>query len=158
MKRYRMLLAPLLALALPLSALADAPESTAQIQTDLRDGQAPGSITPQVMRNLAVSVFDPFPAVVSAAGTTQGTATVLTSQFNIITTCASGAGVMATSYYTKVWNATSTVSARPGTCSEWRVNRRKFPLLEPSSVAPEGGLRVRCGDPPPGRAAAEMAY
>ena len=84
MKRYRMLLAPLLglALALPLSALADAPESTAQIQTDLRDGQAPGSITPQVMRNFAVSVFDPFPAVVSAAGTTQGTATVLMSQFN----------------------------------------------------------------------------
>jgi Phage integrase, N-terminal SAM-like domain len=50
------------------------------------------------------------------------------------------------------------VSARPGTCSEWRVNRRKLALLEPSSVAPEGGSRVRCGDPRPGRAAAEMEY
>src|SRR3954452_17886286 len=33
------------------------------------------------------------------------------------------------------------VSARSGTCSERRVNRRKLALLEPS-VAPEGGSRV----------------
>src|SRR4051812_27314304 len=52
---------------------------------------------------------------------------------------------------------TSIVSARSGTCSERRVNRRKLALLEPS-VAPEGGSRVRCGDPRPGRAAAEMEY
>jgi hypothetical protein len=138
MKRYRMLLAPLLALALPLSALADAPESTAQIQTDLRDGQAPGSITPQVMRNFAVSVFDPFPAVVSAAGTTQGTATVLTSQFNIITTCASGAGVMATSYYTKVWNATSNAClVYPISGAQFNSNGPNSPISVPAGGAAE---------------------
>jgi len=48
------------------------------------------------------------------------------------------------------------VNARPGTCSERRMNRRKLALLEPASVAPEGGLHVRYGDPCPGRAAAEM--
>jgi hypothetical protein len=109
MKRHRRLLAHLLglALALPLSAHADAPESTTQIQNDLRDGQAAGSITPQVIRNFAVSMFNPYPAAVSAAGTTQGTATVLTAMFNVITACTSGQGVMATSYYTKIWNATT---------------------------------------------------
>jgi hypothetical protein len=34
------------------------------------------------------------------------------------------------------------VSVRPGACSERRANRRKFALLEPSPVAPEGGWRV----------------
>jgi len=109
MKRHRRLLPYLfgLALALPLPARADAPESTSQIQNDLRDGQSAGSITPQVIRNFAVSVFNPYPAVVSAAGTTQGTATVLTSMLNVITACTSGQGVMATSYYTKIWNASA---------------------------------------------------
>ena len=93
--------------ALPVCAYADTPESTSQIQTDLRDGQAAGSITPQVIRNFAVSMFNPFPAAVSAAGTTQGTATVLTAMFNVITSCTSGQGVVATTYYTKIWNATA---------------------------------------------------
>lgn len=45
------------------------------------------------------------PVVVSAAGATQGTATVLSSQFNIVTLVAPGTGVIATAGFTKIWNA-----------------------------------------------------
>jgi hypothetical protein len=126
------------ALALPLSAYADTPESTAQIQNDLRDGQPAGSITPGVIRNFAVSVFNPYPTVVSAAGTTQGTATVLTSQFNIIATCAAGAGVMATSYYTKIWNTTANAClVYPTSGAQFNTNGTNQPISVPAGGAAE---------------------
>ena len=105
--RFLRWLAPALVMAVALAAYADAPESTSQIQNDLRDGQPTGSITPQVIRNFAVSMFNPYPAQVSAAGANQAGATQLTSMFNVITSCTSGQGVIATTYYTKIWNATA---------------------------------------------------
>lgn len=45
------------------------------------------------------------PSFVSSAGTSQNTATILTSRFNVITVVAPGSGVMVTTTYAKVWNA-----------------------------------------------------
>jgi hypothetical protein len=41
---------------------------------------------------------------VNAGGTTQGTATALTVQRNVITVCAAGAGVIVTLVYHKIFN------------------------------------------------------
>lgn len=66
-----------------------------------------GNITPQVMRNVNASVLNIAPAIVSAAGTNFGTATVLTNPINIVTSCSAGQGVVATAAYTEVWNETA---------------------------------------------------
>lgn len=58
----------------------------------------------QVAVGFTASVLSIVPAVVSAAGTTQGTATPLTSQSVIVTVSGSGAGVVATLPYHKVFN------------------------------------------------------
>jgi hypothetical protein len=63
-----------------------------------QDGQAAGSITAQDMRDLIVTMaamagYGATVSTVSAAGTSQGTATLLTTYNNIATTVASGTGV-----------------------------------------------------------------
>lgn len=50
------------------------------------------------------TAYNTLSAVVSAAGTTQNTATLLPSQNAIVTVCASGAGVIATLPYHKVYS------------------------------------------------------
>lgn len=63
-----------------------------------------GNYTNQNQRDFIISVHNIVPGVVSAAGTTQGTAAVMTVQSIIVTVCASGAGVVATQPYHKVYN------------------------------------------------------
>lgn len=68
------------------------------LQSILQDGQAAGSITPQDMREVVASIaqwagFGETYATASAAGTNQGSATVLTSYATVVTTVASGTGV-----------------------------------------------------------------
>lgn len=72
--------------------MANTRETITQLLAEAADGQAPGSYTLQDLRNVIVSeLLDA--GSVSAAGTNSGTATVLTSQTNVITTVASGTGV-----------------------------------------------------------------
>lgn len=63
-----------------------------------------GNYTNQNQRDFIVSVFNILPTVVSAAGTTQGSATPLTSQNNVVTVCASGAGIIATLPFHKIYS------------------------------------------------------
>ncbi len=65
---------------------------------------ATNNYTNQNQRDFIVSVFNIVPAVVSAAGTTQGTATPLTAQNNVITICTAGAGVVATLPFHKIYS------------------------------------------------------
>lgn len=74
------------------------------LTNEFQDGQPAGSISAQDMRDFVVSMHNIVPTIVSAAGTTQGTAVVLTAQSNIVTVCAAGAGVVATAGYTKVYS------------------------------------------------------
>jgi len=65
-----------------------------------QDGQVAGSITPQDMRDFIVTMAamagwgDPTMTTAAAAGTTQGTATVLASYRTLVTTGALNSGVM----------------------------------------------------------------
>lgn len=60
MKSSLIKIAAIVALVLPISVAnaTDTPQTTAQLQNALRDGQPAGSITPQIIRNLAVSVLN----------------------------------------------------------------------------------------------------
>lgn len=79
------------------------PQAQSVLNTAMADNTT-GLITEAVLRNFNASVHNIVPVTVSAAGTTQGGATALTSQSNIITVCAAGAGVVATLPYHKVYN------------------------------------------------------
>lgn len=79
-------------------------KTDAALLAEMPTGGPAGGIIPADLQDLIVSKLSVYPNVVSAAGTTQGTATVLTEMFNIVTTVAAGAGVMVTASYTKVWN------------------------------------------------------
>lgn len=86
--------------------MVDTPRTQAFLTGTLfPDGSPQGFITPQSERDFIVSVLNVVPAIVSAAGTTQGTATALTAQLNVVTTVAAGTGVVATATYTEIWNA-----------------------------------------------------
>lgn len=85
--------------------MVDTPLSAAGIAAGITDTGVAGRVTTTIVREGFEGSFNWVPAAVSAAGTTQGTATVLTSQFNVVTTVAAGTGVVATSGYTKIWNA-----------------------------------------------------
>lgn len=85
--------------------MTDTPLSLSQIIADIADTGSAGRITPAIVRQAFEAEFNTVPASVSAAGTTQGTATVLTSMFNVVTTVAAGTGVMAPTGYSKTLNA-----------------------------------------------------
>jgi hypothetical protein len=85
--------------------MVDTPLTLAQIIADIADTGSAGRITPAIVRQAFEAEFNTVPAIVSAAGTTQGTATVLTSQLNIVTTVAAGTGVVAPAGYAKTINA-----------------------------------------------------
>lgn len=85
--------------------MVDTPRTQAFILNRFRDGQTQFSVLLQDERDFIVSTLNVVPASVSAAGTTQGGATVLTAQFNVVTAVAAGSGVMATANYTKIWNS-----------------------------------------------------
>lgn len=99
--------------------MVDTPRSQAALITASADNTT-GDYTNQNQRDLIVSVLNIVPSVVSAAGTTQGTATVLTAQSNYVTVCAAGAGVVATSGYTKVYNrGANPVLVYPISSAKW---------------------------------------
>lgn len=58
-------------------------------------------------KDLIVSTLNILPSAVSAAGTNQTTATPLPSQVSVVTVCVSGAGVIATMPYHKLYNRTA---------------------------------------------------
>lgn len=79
-----------------------------------------------------VDVASTAPAVVAAAGTTQGTATVLSAQFNIITTVAAGTGVVANSTYTKIWNfGANDLKVYPLPTMQFNTEGTNIPILVP---------------------------
>jgi hypothetical protein len=73
--------------------MADLVRTVSYLQNALRDGQPDGAIVPQTIRDLVVSVMSAAVGI-TAAGTTQGTATALTATINIVTTVSSGTGVI----------------------------------------------------------------
>jgi hypothetical protein len=75
--------------------MTDTVQNAPTLQNTFRDGQAAGSIDPQDVRNLIVSVLSALTGI-SAAGTTQSGATALTNLINIVSTVASGSGVVLT--------------------------------------------------------------
>lgn len=102
------------------------------LTTEFQDGQAPGSISPQDMRDIIVSTLNVIPAVITAAGTTQGTGTVLTAQSNIVTVCAAGAGVVATAGYTKIYSrGTDAVLVYPILGAQWEGLAANAPISVP---------------------------
>lgn len=72
--------------------MVDTVRNAPYLQNIFRDGQPAGSITPQDVRDFIVSTLS-FQAGISAAGTTQATATALSNWWNVVTTVASGSGV-----------------------------------------------------------------
>ena len=80
------------------------PQQTLPAMLALLPSGVPNAVSAAVMRQFGVSAFNIVPTVVSAAGTTQGTATGLTTHSNVVTVCAAGAGVVATLPFHKVYN------------------------------------------------------
>ena len=83
-------------------------------------------------------------ATVSAAGTTQGTATVLSSQDNAITTCAAGAGVQVASTTLGAWVAVLNQSANncliyPPSGAAWN----SLSTNAPATLVPDGVARFK---------------
>lgn len=90
-----------------MSGTTGTPRSQSFLLTSVFQAQSPpvSGITSQSMRDLTVSVFNCVPTLVTASGSTQANATVLTAPFSIATTVASGTGVVVpVSGYSKVWN------------------------------------------------------
>lgn len=75
--------------------MADIARNAPYLQNVLRDGQPDGTIVPQDVRDLVVSTLSATVGI-AASGTTQGTAATMTSVMNVITTVASGSGVILT--------------------------------------------------------------
>src|SRR6185437_6312489 len=86
--------------------MTDAAQSIANNLTAFAPGQN-STIGSQQFRNLSLSAHNIVPSLVSAAGTNLATATVLTAHSNIVTVCASGAGVVARSDFSVVYNRAS---------------------------------------------------
>lgn len=102
------------------------------LTNEFQDGQAAGSVTTRNMRDLIVSSLNIVPTVVSAAGTTQGTAAVLSAQSNIVTICAAGAGVVATSGYTKIYSrGANAVLVYPIPDAQWEGLAANAPISVP---------------------------
>lgn len=72
--------------------MTDTVRSLGYLQNVLRDGQPAGSIIPQDVRDAVYTAIAV--SSLAAAGNSQGTATILTAQTNVVTTVASGAGVI----------------------------------------------------------------
>ena len=64
----------------------------------------PDGCTAQELRNHVVSVRNITGGAISAAGTTQGTATPLLTHTVVVTVCAAGAGVIATLPFHKIYS------------------------------------------------------
>jgi len=95
------------ALLLPVASYAQTgtAKSDSSLYTELPDNTS-GAIVPVDVRDVVASKASIFPVTsFAAAGSTQGTATVLTASFCVITS--GTGGVEATTGYTEVWNATS---------------------------------------------------
>jgi hypothetical protein len=91
-----------------------------------------GAITEQVLRNAFVSVLNIVPVAISAAGTTAATATVATTHVHVVTTCASGAGVMANASYTQFLNrAANACLVYPITGAAWEGLSANAPVSIP---------------------------
>ena len=83
--------------------MADTQQSLPAMLALLPSG-VPNAISAAIIRNFAVSAFNVVPSAVSAAGTTQGTATSLTTHTHVVTVCAAGAGVVLTLPFHKVYS------------------------------------------------------
>lgn len=75
--------------------MTDTVRNAPYLQNVFRDGQSANSISPQYARDFIVSTMSVATGI-SAAGTNQGSATLLTATFNVISTVASGTGVILT--------------------------------------------------------------
>lgn len=75
--------------------MVDTVRTWAYLQNVLRDGQPPNSIAPQAIRDLLASVMSQ-QTQITAAGTNQGTATVLTAFRSVVNTVAANTGVLLT--------------------------------------------------------------
>lgn len=119
--------------------MVDTPRTQAYLTgTAFTDGQPQYAVTLQSERDFIVSVLNIVPASVSAAGTTQGTATVLTAQLNVVTTVAAGTGVVATATYTKIWNAgANDLLVYPITSAHFEALGTNLPILVPVGGAVE---------------------
>jgi hypothetical protein len=126
------------------------PTSSSTLLTgEFQDGQSPGSIVPGCVRDIIASSPNIVPVTVSAAGTTQGTATVLTAQFNIVTSVASGTGVKATAGYTKIWNAgANALLVYPISGAQLDANGTNIPV----SVGVGGSVEINMTSPTQGYA------
>lgn len=78
-------------------------KSDSSLYAELPDNTS-GEILPVDIRDVVASKLSVFPTIVAAAGSTQGTATVLTAMFNVVTS-GTGGVVAQASTYTKIWNA-----------------------------------------------------
>lgn len=83
--------------------MADTPRTVPTLITAAADETA-GTYNNQDLRDLIVSSRNIVGAAVSAAGTTQGTATPLTTHTVVVTVCALNAGVIATLPYHKIYS------------------------------------------------------
>lgn len=75
--------------------MTDTVRNALYFQNVFRDGLPPNSIVPQMDRDFVASVLSATVGI-TAAGTNQATATPLTTYVNLITTVASGTGVILT--------------------------------------------------------------
>lgn len=134
------------------SNMADTPRTLAfLLGAEAQDGQTPGSYTLQDLRDFMVSVLNIVPDVVSAAGTTQGTATVLVAQLNIVSTVAPGTGVVATAAYTKIWNVgLNDLKVYPISGAQFNTEGTNVSMLVPVGGAVETTMNP--GDPTQGYA------
>jgi hypothetical protein len=92
-----------------------------------------GQIIASNIRDVVVSKLSVNPALVSAAGTTQGTATVLTAMFNVVT--GGTGGVVATASYTRVWNTLAVpINVYPVTSAQFDAFGTNIPVaVDPAS-------------------------
>lgn len=72
--------------------MADVIANAPSLQNQFRDGQATGAVVLNEIRNFVVSVLS-ISTAISAAGTTQAGATVLSAAINVIGTVAANSGV-----------------------------------------------------------------
>jgi|HubBroStandDraft_4_1064222.scaffolds.fasta_scaffold502904_2 hypothetical protein len=92
----------------------------------------PNAISATILRQLAISSFNIVPTPVSAAGTTQGSATALTTHTNVVTVCASGAGVVLTLPFHKVYSrGAAAVLVYPASGAQFEAFGTNLPVSIP---------------------------
>lgn len=132
--------------------MVDTPLSGAALITASADNSS-GNWTNANQRALIASTRNIVPVPISAAGTTQGTATAATEHTYIITVCAAGAGIVLTGIFHELINVTANACLiyPAGSAQIWSVaSQANLAASAPVSIPSGGSARFHMTSPSQG--------